>query len=223
MTEPAQKQDTTENEITVQDDFDALRLLEAILFSSPDLLKIDDLLPFFKAGTDIQGLLEQLEEKYDNAGVQLVHRGTAWGFRTAPDLADKLEITQVVNKPLSKAATEMLAIIAYHQPVTKAEIEQIRGVTVSKSTLDILLEENLIQPGRRRETPGRPVTWKTTEHFLDYFSLENIRDLPNLKELKDSGFLTVEPPEFLRNFNKDEDTQAELDLADDADPDQDEA
>ena len=195
---------------TAEAEFNQLRLLEALLFSTPELLTIKDLKPFFSADTDLESLLSELEKKYENSGINIVCRGHSWGFRTAEDLGDKLEVTHVVNRPLSRAATEMLSIIAYHQPVTRAEIEQIRGVTVSRSTLDILLEEELIRPGRRRESPGRPMTWKTTEHFLDYFSLESLNDLPNLKELKDSGLLTAEPPAYFT----DQENASEKDPAD---------
>lgn len=177
-----------------QKNFDDLRTLEALLFASPDLMTIKDMQVFFQDDTDLKPLLEQLDAFYQNRGVQLVVRGNAWGFRTAPDLAGRLNVTQTVTKPLSKASTETLAIIAYHQPVTRAEIEQIRGVSISKSTLDILLKENFIKPGKRRDIPGRPMTWVTTPHFLDYFSLESLRDLPNLKELKEGGLLNIEPP-----------------------------
>ncbi len=177
-----------------EDRFNAHRILEAALFSSAELLSVRELEPLFPEGTDIGGLLLDLQKHYEGRGVELVNRGKEWGFRTAPDLTDKLKSRQVVVKPLSRAATETLAIIAYHQPCTRAEIEQIRGVSISKSTLDILIQEDFIKTGRRREVPGRPLTWVTTDHFLDHFSLTSLRDLPNLKELKENGLLEIDPP-----------------------------
>lgn len=188
------KAEAKKNPSDEQQEFDNLRALEALLFASPDLMTLKDMEPFFAENTDLKPLLEELDKNYQNRGIQLVVRGSAWGFRTAPDLADRLNVTQTVTKPLTKASTETLAIVSYHQPVTRAEIEQIRGVSISKSTLDILLKENFIKPGKRREIPGRPMTWVTTPHFLDYFGLESLKDLPNLKELKESGLLNIEPP-----------------------------
>lgn len=177
-----------------QQEFDAFRILEAALFASPELLTVRELEPLFEEGTDIGGLLLDLQEHYKGRGVELVNRGKEWGFRTAPDLAEKLKNRQVVVKPLSRAATETMAIIAYHQPCTRAEIEQIRGVSISKSTLDILIEKDFVKAGRRRDVPGRPLTWVTTDAFLDHFGLTSLRDLPNLKELKENGLLEIDPP-----------------------------
>ncbi len=174
--------------------FDAPRIIEAALFASPDLLTVKDLQSLLPENTDIVALLQDLQAFYQGRGVELVNRGRQWGFRTAPDLADHLKNRQVVVKPLSRAATETMAIIAYHQPCTRAEIEQIRGVSISKSTLDILIEKDFIKTGRRREVPGRPLTWVTTDHFLDHFGLTSLRDLPNLKELKENGLLNIDPP-----------------------------
>jgi segregation and condensation protein B len=175
----------------------ARRLLEALLFSSHEPLTINQMAQFFPADAQLEVLLGELVQVYENRGIELVQRGNGWAFRTAPDLGEHLEIRRVEIKPLSKAATETLAIIGYHQPVTKGEIEQIRGVSISKTTMEILLQENLIKPGKRRDTPGRPLTWVTTQHFLDYFGLANLKDLPNLKELKESGLLSKEPPASL--------------------------
>ena len=176
---------------------EAQRLLEALLFSSHEPLTINQMAQFFPPQTPFEVLLGNLAQAYENRGVELVQRGNGWAFRTAPDLGQHLEIRRVEIKPLSKAATETLAIIGYHQPVTKGEIEQIRGVSISKTTMEILLQESLIKPGKRRESPGRPLTWVTTQHFLDYFGLANLKDLPNLKELKESGLLSVNPPASL--------------------------
>lgn len=177
-----------------EQEFNTLRILEAALFASPDLLMVKELQPLFPEGTDIVALLQDLQKHYQGRGVEVVNRGREWGFRTAPDLADSLKNRQVVIKPLSRAATETMAIIAYHQPCTRAEIEQIRGVSISKSTLDILIEKDFVKAGRRREVPGRPLTWVTTDAFLDHFGLVNLRDLPNLKELKENGLLEIDPP-----------------------------
>ena len=126
-------------------------------------------------------------------GIDLVRTAGRWSFRTAPDLAEKLRVDAEVQRKLSRATVETLAIIAYHQPVTRAEIESIRGVATSKGTLDILMEAGWVRPGKRRETPGRPLTWITTDGFLDHFGLESLRDLPNLEDLKASGLLDSRP------------------------------
>lgn len=185
-------EDITETSDNIQNMMDNSRLMEAVLFASSELIEEKVLAGFFEEGTDLRPILHDLTQRYKNRGIQLVHRGSAWGFRTAPDLADRLQSRQVVVKPLSKAATEILSIIAYHQPVTKAEMEQIRGVSISKSTMDILIQENWVRPGKRRQVPGRPLTWVTTQHFLDHFGLEGLSELPNLKELKEAGFLEKE-------------------------------
>ena len=131
----------------------------------------------------------QLQRSYERRGVNLVRVGAAWAFRTAPDLAFMMSRDAVQQKKLSRAALEVLAIIAYHQPVTRAEIEEIRGVETSKGTLDTLLETEWVRMRGRRRTPGRPVTYGTTDRFLDHFSLEEIRDLPGIEELKGAGLL----------------------------------
>ena len=137
--------------------------------------------------------MQSLQDDYSDRGVELVEIGGAWAFRTAQDLSDLIVLERNEEKKLSKASMETLSIIAYHQPVTRAEIENIRGVSTNKGTLDILLEQNWIKPGRRRETPGRPLTWVTTNHFLDHFGLEALTDLPGLDELKASGLLDRRP------------------------------
>lgn len=173
-----------------------LRILEAVLFTAQDLMTEKEMAAFFAPGTKVSELLEALQEQYNMRGVHLVKRGTGWGLRTAPDLAEKLEVRKVEVKPMSRAAIETLAIIAYHQPVTRAEIEQIRGVSISKSTFEILVAENLIKPGKRRDIPGRPLTWITTQNFLDTFGLESLKQLPNLQELRDAGLLSITPPQL---------------------------
>lgn len=176
------------------DRFQQLRILEAILFASSEpvgerLLK--DRLP---EGSDLKELLAELKGSYSNRGIHLVSVGKkAWAFRTAPDLAEHLRIDAEVKRRLSRAAIETLAIIAYHQPITRAEIEEVRGVSTSKGTLDILLEAEWIRPRGRRRAPGRPVTWGTTEHFLDNFGIERLEDLPGIDELKAAGLLDARP------------------------------
>ena len=201
-------------ELSEEEEHDLLRLLEALLFTASDLVTINDLQPFFPPQTPIAALLERLETAYAERGINIVQRGNGWGLRTAPDLGERLQIRKTETKPMSRPVIETLAIIAYHQPVTKAEIEQIRGVSVGKNILESLLEQNLIKPGKRREVPGRPLTWVTSQHFLDTFSLTSLKDLPNLQEMREQGLLTVTPP----NFN----LQATLGLEDEADNDNDE-
>lgn len=170
-----------------------LRLLEALLFASADPLDEETLAGRLTRGADVRGLLEELRVHYAARGVNLIRTGAGWSFRTAVDLAPLLRQEEEVSKKLSRAAIETLAIIAYHQPVTRAEIEAIRGVATSKGTLDILMENGWIRPGRRRETPGRPLTWITTDHFLDHFGLETLRDLPGVEDLRAAGLLDSRP------------------------------
>lgn len=173
-----------------------LRVLEAVLFTATELLSEKEISAFFSPETDVELLLEHLQQHYQDRGVNLVKRGTGWGMRTSPEMASKLEVHKVEVKPMSRAAIETLAIIAYHQPVTRAEIEQIRGVSISRSTFEILVAETLIKPGKRRDVPGRPLTWITTRDFLDTFSLESLKELPNLQELKEAGLLSILPPQI---------------------------
>lgn len=170
-----------------------LRLLEAIMFASAEPLDMATLQARFPEGADLEDLLEDLRERYAHRGVNLVQRDQKWAFRTAADLAPYLRVEREVPKQLSRAAVETLAIIAYHQPVTRAEIESIRGVSTSKGTLDLLMEQGWVKPGRRRQTPGRPLTWVSTPHFLDSFGLEDIRDLPGIADLKAAGLLDKRP------------------------------
>lgn len=170
-----------------------LRLLEALLFASENPIPekvIADRLP---EGVDIQTLLGKLTAMYKNRGVNLVKAGKNWAFRTAPDVRAQLVVEKEMTRKLSRAAVETLAIVAYHQPITRAEIEEIRGVSVSRGTLDVLLEASWIRPRGRRRTPGRPVTWGTTESFLDHFGLEGLDDLPGLDDLKASGLIDKRP------------------------------
>lgn len=171
----------------------ALRQLEAILFASSQPLSSKILAQRLPIGSDVPSLLQELAEHYEGRGVELRQTDGAWAFRTAPDLAEFMTIEQTENRRLSRAALETLAIIAYHQPVTRGEIEDIRGVALSKGTLDILLEAGWIRPRGRRNTPGRPLTWGTSNDFLDHFGLESLRDLPGLDDLRAAGLLDNRP------------------------------
>ncbi len=170
-----------------------LRLLEALLFASENPIPEKVIADRFPEGVDIQTLLRKLTAMYKNRGVNLIKAGKNWAFRTAPDVRAQLVVEKEMTRKLSRAAVETLAIVAYHQPITRAEIEEIRGVSVSRGTLDVLLEASWIRPRGRRRTPGRPVTWGTTESFLDHFGLEGLDDLPGLDDLKASGLIDKRP------------------------------
>ncbi|MEM9049678.1 MAG: SMC-Scp complex subunit ScpB [Pseudomonadota bacterium] len=165
------------------------RMVEAILFATAEPQTLRDLCARLPEGTDVGHALALLERRYQGRGVHLVQIGEAWAFRTAPDLGHLMSREAVDLRRLSRAAIETLAIVAYHQPVTRAEIEEIRGVSVSRGTLDLLMELDWIRLGRRRMTPGRPVTFVTTTGFLDHFGLESARDLPGVQELREAGLL----------------------------------
>lgn len=174
-----------------------LRIVEALLFASAEPLGMEKFRTFLPEGADVEGLLRDLQSNYQNRGVNLVQVGGKWSLRTAEDLSFILRREAVEQKRLSRAALETLAIIAYHQPVTRAEIEDIRGVAISKGTLDTLLEIGWVRMRGRRRTPGRPVTYGTTEAFLSHFGLNEIADLPGLAELKGAGLLDANlPPGF---------------------------
>ena len=168
---------------------DELRLLEALLFASAEPVSERVIAERLGEGADVPGLLEQLRAVYKGRGVELLQANGRWSFRTAPDLVDRLKLEKLVPRKLSRAAIETLAIVAYHQPVTRAEIEEIRGVIVSSGTIDILLEEGWLKPRGRKQVPGRPVMWGTSNAFLDHFGLESIEDLPGIDELKAAGLL----------------------------------
>ncbi len=170
-----------------------LRLIEAILFATAEPLDERTLAERLPEGVEVAELLAELQAQYAPRGVNLVRREGKWAFRTATDLAGQLVIEQTQTRRLSRAAIEVLAIIAYNQPITRAEIEEVRGVALSKGTLDLLFEAGWIRPKGRRRTPGRPLQWATSDAFLDHFGLESLEDLPNLKELKAAGLLDTRP------------------------------
>jgi segregation and condensation protein B len=169
------------------------RMVEAILFASAEPVTLPELVARMPQGCDPAEALVTLRRRYEGRGVHIVKVGDAYAFRTAGDLGFLMQKEHVEQKKLSRAAIETLAIVAYHQPVTRAEIEEIRGVAVSRGTVDLLMELDWIRLGRRRMTPGRPVTFVVTEHFLDHFGLESARDLPGLKELRAAGLLDSRP------------------------------
>jgi segregation and condensation protein B len=171
-----------------------LRLLEALLFAASEPLDQATLAKRLPDGADVKAALLQLQADYALRGVNLVRIGNKWAFRTANDLSWLMTRETTETRRLSRAAIEVLAIVAYHQPVTRAEIEDIRGVVTSKGTLDVLLETGWIRPRGRRKTPGRPLTFGTTESFLAQFSLEALGDLPGLDELKGTGLLDSRLP-----------------------------
>ena len=191
-----------------------VRIVEAMVFASSKPVAEKAIADRLSEGADISKLLQDVQQAYANRGVNLVRVGEAWAFRTADDLSFLLQKEAVKTRKLSRAALEVLAIIAYHQPVTRAEVEEVRGVVTSKGTLDVLMETGWVRMRGRRKTPGRPVTYGTTLEFLDHFGLEQIRDLPGMDELKGSGLLQSQvPANFAVPVPNDDD-----DLQDDEDP-----
>jgi segregation and condensation protein B len=170
-------------------DMDSLRQLEALLFAAEKPMTKKELAGFLQPETDIQSLLDILVKYYAPRGINLVQRGESWAFRTAVDLREKLHPLRKKERRLSRAALETLAIIAYHQPITRAEIDSIRSVSSSRTVFDILLEEEWIAPAGHKAVPGKPTLWKTTDHFLDTFGLNSCDDLPGVKELAETGFI----------------------------------
>ncbi len=201
------------------EDFSGLRMVEALLFASSEPLSLEEISLRLPAGTDVLACLEKLQTLYAPRGVNLVRLAGKWCFRTAEDLAYLMHRNVEEQRKLSRAALETLAIIAYHQPVTRAEIEEIRGVSTSKGTLDVLLETTWIRIRGRRRTPGRPVTYGTTEEFLVHFGLETVKDLPGLEELKGAGLLDSAVPASFAVPSPDDDTA----LTDEEDPLEDES
>ena len=221
--------DTDDEAIGTHDDNPALRLhmaeavrmAEAIVFASAEPVNEKTLVSRLPDGIDVPAVMDELAEIYSKRGVNLVKVGDSWAFRTAGDLAFLMNREAVQQKRLSRAALEVMAIIAYHQPVTRAEIEEIRGVETSKGTLDTLLETEWVRMRGRRRTPGRPVTYGTTEHFLDHFGLPELRDLPGMDELKGAGLLSPrmpsnfsvpQPPANSDGLTEDEDELTDIDL-----------
>jgi segregation and condensation protein B len=200
---------------------EAMRMAEAIVFASAEPVTEKALVARLPEGVDVPVVMQELQALYEKRGVNLVRVGDAWAFRTAGDLAFLMSRDSVQQKKLSRAALEVLAIIAYHQPVTRAEIEEIRGVETSKGTLDTLMETEWVRFRGRRRTPGRPVTYGTTDKFLDHFSLSEIRDLPGIEELKGAGLLSARmpsnfaiplPPADPDELTPDEDPLTDIDL-----------
>ncbi|MBL4917802.1 SMC-Scp complex subunit ScpB [Tabrizicola sp. DMG-N-6] len=191
------------------------RMVEAILFASAEPVTVAELTARMPHGCDPAEALVTLRRRYDGRGVRLVKVGDAWAFRTAPDLGHLMQKETVENRKLSRAAIETLAIVAYHQPVTRTEIEEIRGVAVSRGTVDQLIELEWIRFGRRRMTPGRPVTFVVTEQFLDHFGLESARDLPGMKDLRAAGLLDNRPLHALRQSDEEEPASGQSELFED--------
>ncbi len=196
-----------------------LRMVEALIFASAEPVSAEDLAARLPEGSDVAGILRELQQSYTGRGVNLVQVAGKWSFRTAGDLSFLLAREAVEQKKLSRAALETLAIIAYHQPVTRAEIEEIRGVATSRGTIDLLLETSWIRMRGRRRAPGRPVTYGTTEAFLVHFGLDSVGDLPGLEELKGAGLLDSRVP---TDFSVPE-PHASDELTEDEDPLEDEA
>jgi len=165
------------------------KIIEALIFSSSEPVSYNDLKKTIVESDLLDEILTSLEDKYSSSGINLNRINNSFAFRTSPEVSEYLNIEKIVPKPLSRAATETLAIIAYHQPITRSEIENIRGVSLSRGTLDILLELGWVQPGKRKLTPGNPLTWKTSNAFLDHFGLGDINELPGIDDLKNSGLL----------------------------------
>ena len=188
------------------------RMVEAMLFASPEPVSLREMQERMPHGCDAAEALAYLRRRYEGRGVQVAKVGEAWAFRTAPDLGFLMQKQTVEQKKLSRAAIETLAIVAYHQPVTRAEIEEIRGVAVSRGTIDQLLELEWIRFGRRRMTPGRPVTFVVTETFLDHFGLESARDLPGIKELRAAGLLDNRPMPGSEDDEEAEETSGQSEL-----------
>jgi segregation and condensation protein B len=200
---------------------EATRMAEAIVFASAEPVTDKALAARLPEGVDVPAVMQELQAAYEKRGVNLVRLGDAWAFRTAGDLAFLMSRDSVQQKKLSRAALEVLAIIAYHQPVTRAEIEEIRGVETSKGTLDTLMETEWVRFRGRRRTPGRPVTYGTTTKFLDHFGLAEVRDLPGIEELKGAGLLSARmpsnfsmpvPPADTDELTPDEDPLTDIDL-----------
>ena len=188
------------------------RMVEAMLFASAEPMSVVDLNARMPHGSDAAKALELLKARYEGRGVNVRKSGDGWAIRTSPDLGFLMTKETVETRRLSRAAIETLTIIAYHQPATRAEIEEIRGVSVSRGTLDQLFELEWIRLGRRRMTPGRPVTYVVTQTFLDHFGLESTKDLPGLKELRSAGLLDSRPPPGNASGERGEETDSQAEM-----------
>ena len=178
--------DSNENDIDYNFN---LKIVEALIFASPEPVSLKELKKTILDIEVLEAVLKSLEKKHSSSGFNLYKINNSYAFRTSPEVSEFLNVETIVPRPLSRAASETLAIIAYHQPITRSEIENIRGVSLSKGTLDALLELNWIKPGQRKSTPGNPLTWRTSDTFLDHFGLKEISDLPGIDDLKNSGLL----------------------------------
>ena len=192
-----------------------LRIIEAILFASPEPISEEALAERLPENTDVSELLGELAQHYGERGINLTRIAGKWAFRTAEDLAPHLRVQIKVGRRLSRAAVETLAIIAYHQPITRSEVEEIRGVAVGRGSFDVLLEAGWIRPVGRRQTPGRPMTWSTTAAFLEHFGLDSVTDLPGVDELKASGLLDTRPAGAIVRANGADDEPVGLPMTED--------
>ncbi|MBU2963394.1 SMC-Scp complex subunit ScpB [Citreicella sp. C3M06] len=199
---------------------DQERMVEAVLFATAEPITVRELEQRLPHGCDPAEALVHLRARYEGRGVRIVRIGDAWAMRTAPDLGWLMQKETIETRKLSRAAIETLAIIAYHQPITRAEIEEIRGVSVSRGTVDQLLEMEWIRFGRRKMTPGRPVTFVVTQDFLDHFGLETARDLPGVQELRAAGLLESRPALGILDASSAKDDAPEDDAAEDEAPGQ---
>ncbi|MEM9469181.1 MAG: SMC-Scp complex subunit ScpB [Pseudomonadota bacterium] len=193
VAEDVSKEHEQSEDMPEMDEAEQLKVLEATLFAATEPLSPRMLHERLPKSADLSVLLSQLQDNYQGRGISLIEVDGHWAFRTSSEIAEKLTIEKEVSKKMSRAMLETMAIIAYHQPITRAEIENIRGVATHRGTLDTLMEMQWVKPGRRRETPGRPLTWLTTTKFLDHFQLESLRDLPGMDDLKASGLLDKRP------------------------------
>ncbi len=189
-----------------------IRIIEALLFASDRPLSSIALAEGLPEGADVDHLLRDVQQQYHGRGVNLVEVAGKWMFQTAPDLAFLLRKEVAQERRLSRAAVETLAVISYHQPVTRTEVEEVRGVSLSKGILDTLMAADWVRPMGRRRTPGRPVTYGTTDHFLVHFGLDSIRDLPGLAELKAAGFLENVNTSRLNLLNDEKPTEEQPEL-----------
>jgi segregation and condensation protein B len=206
-----------EEAIEYELDEEHVRMTEALLFAASEPLDIKTLADRMPEGIHITTVLEAVQKRYEGHGVHLIKVANKWAFRTAPDLSFMMEKERIEQRRLSRAAIETLAIVAYHQPVTRAEIEAIRGVSVSKGTIDVLMEVGWVKLKGRRRVPGRPVTYGTNDEFLDHFGLDTVKDLPGLEELKAAGLLDARLPPGFGVPSPDDTLPADLDDEDDDD------